>query len=50
LESLTKVSQGKRGWDALGRLGFPPRERVGLPPGDLVSEQRRGLSPNQVAS
>jgi len=49
LESLTKLAQGKRGWDALGRLGFPPREQVGLPHGDLVWEQRRGQSPNQVA-
>ncbi len=51
-ESLTKVAEGKRGWDALGRLGFgfPPREQVGLPHGDLVWELRRGLSPNQVAS
>jgi len=44
------VAQGKRGWDALQGLGFPPIERVGLPHGDLVWERRRGLSPNQVAS
>jgi len=44
------VAQGRGVWDALGRLGFPPRKRVGLPPGDLVWEWRRGLNPNQVAS
>jgi len=50
LEVLTKVAQGKGGWDALGRLGFPPRERVGLPCGDLVGRRRTGLSLNQVAT
>jgi hypothetical protein len=50
LEVLTKVAQGKGVWDVLGRLGFPPREWVGLPRGDLVGRWRRGLSLNQVAT